>query len=269
MFIYRPQLIDTFFRTGLFIFQNIFHTLASVWVSSFLMSLILVNHIVAVMLRIISQFNLAKRKIILFSPVFHCGISLIAVPVNILADSFIVDMLTVFRVKSSIIVERIINAIFSRSSIMPCAFQFTFPLSFKFFPEGNCSEAAKSLCLRYRQYPVLSGETPLNWAMAAALNLLRASPLNPSKVLPPFAIQAQRTSSPLYSRQTKHISCRCPFGKIFCSICFSKILCIGFCENKKADVVLTFAKVQIHRLNPFDLIGHYSIFLTGSYSPFL
>ena len=212
MFIYRPQLIDTFFRTGLFIFQNIFHTLASVWVSGFLMSLILVNHIVAVMLRIISQFNLAKRKIILFSPVFHCGISLIAVPVNILADSFIVDMLTVFRVKSSIIVERIINAIFSRSSIMPCAFQFTFPLSFKFFPEGNCSEAAKSLCLRYRQYPVLSGETPLNWAMAAALNLLRASPLNPSKVLPPFAIQAQRTSSLLYSRKTKRNSCRYPFG---------------------------------------------------------
>lgn len=104
--------------------------------------------------------------------------------------------------------------------------------------------------------------------MAAALNLLRALPLNPSKVLPPFAIQAQRTSSPLYSRHTKRNSCRCPFGKIFCSVCFSKILCIGFCENKKADVVSTFAKVQIHRLNPFDLIGHYSIFLTGSYSPF-
>ena len=96
--------------------------------------------------------------------------------------------------------------------------------------------------------------------MAAALNLLRALPLNPSKVLPPFAIQAQRTSSPLYSRQTKRNSCRCPFGMIFYSVCFSKILCIGFYENKKADVGSTFAKVQIHRLNPFDLIGHYSFF---------
>lgn len=167
-----------------------------------------------------------------------------------MADSFIVDMLTVLWVKSPIIVKRIINSVFSRSSIMPCAFQFTFPLSFKFFPEGICSEAAKSRCLRYRQYPVLSGETPLNWAMAAALNLLRASPLNPSKVLPPFAILPQRTSGSLYSRQTKRISCRCPFGMIFCSVCFSKIFCIGFCENKKAGVVSTFAKVQIHRLNP-------------------
>ena len=52
-------------------------------------------------------------------------------------------------------------------------------------------------------YPVPYGETPYHWAMAAAPNLLRASPLNPSKVLPPFAFLAQRTSSPLYSRQTK------------------------------------------------------------------
>ena len=142
MFIYRPQLIDTFFRASLFIFQNLFHTFASVWVSSFLMSLILVNHIVTVMLRIVSHFNLAKRKFILFSPVFHCGISLIAVPVNVLANSFIVDMLTVFWIKSPIIVKRIVNSIFSRSAIMPCSFHFTFLLSFKLFPRRDCSEAA-------------------------------------------------------------------------------------------------------------------------------
>ena len=105
--------------------------------------------------------------------------------------------------------------------------------------------------------------------MAAALNLLRALPLNPSKVLPPFAILPQRTSSPLYSRQTKHNSCRCPFSKIFCSVCFSKILYIGFCENKKADVISTLTKVQNTSAQSFDLIGHYSFFLTGSYSPFL
>lgn len=104
--------------------------------------------------------------------------------------------------------------------------------------------------------------------MAAALNLLRASPLNPSKVLPPFAILPQRTSSPLYSRQTKRISCRCPFGMIFCSVCFPKILCIGFCENKKSRRSFNFCKSPNTSAQSFDLIGHYSIFLTGSYSPF-
>lgn len=123
------------------------------------------------------------------------------------------------------------------------------------FPEWICSEAAKSLCLRYRQYSVLSGETPLNWAMAAALN--------PSKVLPPFAILPQRTSSPLYSLKTKRISCRCPFGMIFCSVCFPKILCIGFCENKKSLHSFNFCKSPNTSAQSFDLIGHYSIFLAG------
>ena len=104
--------------------------------------------------------------------------------------------------------------------------------------------------------------------MAAALNLLRASPLNPSKVLPPFAFLTQRTSSPLYSRQTKTKLLPLSLRHVFRSDCFSKILYFRFCENKKADAISTFTKVQIHRLNPFDLIGHYSIFLTGSYSRF-
>lgn len=36
---------------------------------------------------------------------------------------------------------------------------------------------------------------------------------------------------------------------VFRSACFSKILYFGFCENKKADAISTFTKVQIHRLN--------------------
>ena len=132
----------------------------------------------------------------------------------ILTDTFIVDMLTVFRVKSPVIVERIVNTVFSRSAVMPCAFQFTSLLFSNCFPGEDCSEAAKSLCPRYRQYPVPYGETPYHWAMAAALN--------PSKVLPPFAIQAQRTSSPLYSRQTKRNSCRCPFSMISVPSVFQK-----------------------------------------------
>ena len=142
MFIYCSKLIDTFFRTGLFVFPNIFHFFASVWVSGFHMSLILLHNVISIMLFIECQLNLFKRKIILFSLIFHCGISLIAVPVNILPDSFIVDMLTVFRIKSPIIMKRIVNSIFSRSAVMPCSFHFTFLLSFKLFPRRDCSEAA-------------------------------------------------------------------------------------------------------------------------------
>ena len=135
---------------------------------------------------------------------------------------FIVNMLTVFRVKSPVIVKRIVNTVFPRSAVMPCAFQFTSLLFSSCFPGGDCSEASKSLCPRYRQYPVPYGETPYHWATAAALNLLRALPLNPSKMLPLFAIWAQRTSSPLYSQQTKRNSCRCPFSRISVPSVFQK-----------------------------------------------
>ena len=41
-----------------------------------------------------------------------------------------------------------------------------------------------------------------------------------------------------------------PAFDVFRSACFSKILYFGFCENKKADAISTYTKVQIHRLNP-------------------
>ena len=164
-------------------------------------------------------------------------------------------MLTVFRVKSPVIVKRIVNTVFPRSAVMPCAFQFTSLLFSSCFPGGDCSEASKSLCPRYRQYPVPYGETPYHWAMAAALNLLRALPLNPSKMLPLFAIWAQRTSSPLYSQQTKRNSCRCPFSRISVPSVFQKILCIGFCENIKMGKT---KGTNFLRLMPFPLLIHFS-----------
>ena len=98
------------------------------------MSRILVHDVVAVMLHIVCNFNLDERKIILIPPVSHCGISLIAVPVDILPDTFIVDMLTIFQIKSPVIVKRIINAVLAGSAVMPCPFQFTSLLFFKFSP---------------------------------------------------------------------------------------------------------------------------------------
>ena len=74
--------------------------------------------------------------------------------------------------------------------------------------------------------------------MAAALNLLRALPLNPSKVLPPFAFQAQRTSSPLYSRQTKRNSCHCPFGMFSVLPVFQKCSISDFVKIKAGERAL-------------------------------
>ena len=56
---------------------------------------------------------------------------------------------------------------------------------------------------------------------------------------------------------------------VFRSACFSKILRIGFCENKKADAISSFTKIQNTSAQSFDLIGHYSFLLTDSYRPFL
>ena len=131
---------------------------------------------------------------------------------------------------------------------------------FQFSPNEFAAKLLKVSVSVTDSTPVLSGKTSLKWAMVAALN--------PSMVFPPFAILPQRTSSPLYSRQTKRISCSCPFGMIFCSVCFPKILCIGFCENKKSRRSFNFCKSPNTSAQSFDLIAHYSIFLAGSYSRF-
>ena len=51
------------------------------------------------------------------------AISLIAVPVDILLRSFLIDVVTVGNIKLAVIVLRIVSSVFPRSAIVPCQFQ--------------------------------------------------------------------------------------------------------------------------------------------------
>ena len=51
------------------------------------------------------------------------AISLIAVPVDILLRSFLIDVVAVGNIELAVIVLRIVSSVFSRSAIVPCQFQ--------------------------------------------------------------------------------------------------------------------------------------------------
>lgn len=51
------------------------------------------------------------------------AISLIAVPVDVLLRSFLIDVVTVGNIELAVIVLRIVSSVFSRSAIVPCQFQ--------------------------------------------------------------------------------------------------------------------------------------------------
>ena len=51
------------------------------------------------------------------------AVSLIAVPVDILLRSFLIDVVTVGNIELAVIMLRIVSSVFSRSAIVPCQFQ--------------------------------------------------------------------------------------------------------------------------------------------------
>ena len=51
------------------------------------------------------------------------AISLIAVPVDVLLRSFLIDVVTVGNIELAVIVLRIVSSVFSRSAIVPCQFK--------------------------------------------------------------------------------------------------------------------------------------------------
>ena len=76
------------------------------------------------MFKVVKLFNLFKRVIIFFVmlPYLCRRKSGVAVPINILICLVRIYMLTVFNVKSAVIMLGIVNAIFSSSAVMPCQF---------------------------------------------------------------------------------------------------------------------------------------------------
>ena len=128
-------------------------------------------------------------------PYFCRRKSSVAVPINILICPVRIYMLTVFNVKSAVIMLGIVNAIFSSSAVMPCQFhsivfspfvQFSIRRklpgsSAHFLPKRSLGE--RQLCCqscRFQRQAIPSTSRrkhQLYWAMAAALDLHREASL--------------------------------------------------------------------------------------------
>lgn len=61
--------------------------------------------------------------LVFLSLILWKAVSLIAVPVDILLRSFLIDVATVGNIELAVIVLRIVSSVFSRSAIMPCQIQ--------------------------------------------------------------------------------------------------------------------------------------------------
>ena len=138
-FFHGANLVDTFLRAGLVVFQKIFHRAVALGVSCFLVPGILGIHMVGIMLVVIHPLDFLKAEIRLFRvlPKFGGSESTVAVPVHIFLGSLGINVFAVLHIKPTVIVPGIIGAMLARASVMPCQFQFPSLQSLLIFPNGE------------------------------------------------------------------------------------------------------------------------------------
>ena len=121
-FFHGANLLDTFLRAGLVIFQKIFYGTVTLSVPGFLVPGILGIHMVGIMLVVIHPLNFFKAEIRLFRifPKFRGSESTVAVPVHIFLGSLGINVFTVFHIKPAVIVPGIIGAMLAGASVVPC-----------------------------------------------------------------------------------------------------------------------------------------------------
>ena len=138
-FFHGANLVDTFLRAGLAVFQKVFHRAVALGVSCFLVPGVLGIHMVGIMFVVIHPLNFFKAEIRLFRvlPKFRGSESTVAVPVHIFLGSLSINVFAVFHIKPAVIVPGIIGAMLAGASVMPCQFQFSSLHSPLIFPEGE------------------------------------------------------------------------------------------------------------------------------------
>ena len=138
-FFHGANLVDTFLRAGLVVFQKIFHRAVALGVPSFLVPGVLGIHMVRVMLVVIHPLNFFKAEIRLFRvlPKFRGSEATVTVPVHIFLGSLGINVFAVFHIKPTVIVPGIIGAMLAGASVVPCQFQFSSLHSPLIFPEGE------------------------------------------------------------------------------------------------------------------------------------
>ena len=144
-FSHRADLVDTFLRAGLVVFQQVLHSAVVLGVPGFLIPGVLSFHIAAVMLVVIHPLDFLKAEIRLLRvlPELMGGKAPVAVPVDILPCPFCVNVFAVLHIEPAVIVTGIIGAMLAGASIVSCQFQTDFLLPAKmFWGRGRGGEAA-------------------------------------------------------------------------------------------------------------------------------
>lgn len=196
-FFHGANLVDTFLRAGLVVFQKIFYRAVALSVPGFLVSGVLGIHMVGIMLVVIHPLDFFKAEIRLFQVLakFRGSEATVAVPVHIFLGSLGINMFAVLHIKPAIIVSGIIGAILAGASVVPCQFQIPSLQSLLIFPEWEA--AAKPPNLRISasgntQYELTQGiNSP--WARRFTLDPMGRLPstrqwalsLDPNRALPP------------------------------------------------------------------------------------
>ena len=125
MFIQRSKLVDRLFRAGLTAGQQVGNGAVALRVPDFCVTLVLAFHKSRVVGLVELTFHLreGRRQIIRVLWVKNRTETVEAVPVDVALGSFRVDVLTVGKVETAVIVLGVVSAVCSGSSGVSCQFQ--------------------------------------------------------------------------------------------------------------------------------------------------
>ena len=125
MALQRPKLIDAFFGAGFLAGKQIFGGAVSLGVPDFGVALILSFGKVGVMQFVVELFNFFKsvgQTICIFGLQGRTD-AVVAIPIDVLLDTFRVDMLAVGNFKTAVIMLWIVSTVLSGASVVSCQFQ--------------------------------------------------------------------------------------------------------------------------------------------------
>ena len=119
MFVQRSELVDGFFRAGFLTCKQVLYGSIALGVANLRIAGVLVLHKVSVMDFIEYLLHIAECGS-LFILVGCRTDAMIAVPVDVALGSFRVDVLTVGKVETAVIVLGVVSAVCSGSSVVSC-----------------------------------------------------------------------------------------------------------------------------------------------------
>ena len=142
VFIQRSQLVDGFFRAGLAAGQQVGNGAVALCVPNLGIAGILAFNKSCIVRFVELTFHLreGRRQIIRVLRGESRTETVEAVPVDVALGSFRVDVLTVGKVETAVIVLGVVSAVGPGSSVVPCQFQIDIPLFLYFLYGHSCDQ---------------------------------------------------------------------------------------------------------------------------------